>query len=75
LEDLGIDGRIVVKWIFKIKDEGVVWIDLAKDRVKWRTVVNTTMNLRIQWRTQDFFSWGVGLRQEFFSGGGFNKLS
>jgi hypothetical protein len=29
------------------KDGGVVWIGLAKDREKWRAVVNTGMNLRV----------------------------
>jgi hypothetical protein len=36
LEELGIDGRIILKWI-----------GLAKDREKWRAVVNTGMNLRV----------------------------
>ena len=26
--------------------KGVGWIDLCQDRVKWRAVVNTVMNLR-----------------------------
>jgi hypothetical protein len=27
---------------------GMDWIDLARDRNRWRTVVNTVMNLRVQ---------------------------
>jgi hypothetical protein len=32
LEDLGVDGSIMLKWIFKKRDEGMDWIDLAEDR-------------------------------------------
>jgi hypothetical protein len=43
-----VDGRIILKWIFERLDgEGIGWIDLAQDRVRWRAFVNTVMNLRI----------------------------
>jgi hypothetical protein len=33
LEDPGIDGRIILKWIFKKWDGGAMdWIDMAQDR-------------------------------------------
>jgi hypothetical protein len=32
LEDPGVDGRILLKWIFEKWNEGIDWIDLAKDR-------------------------------------------
>jgi hypothetical protein len=35
LEDLGVDGRIISKWIFTKWDGGIVWIDLAQDRDRW----------------------------------------
>ena len=34
LEDLGVDGRIVLKWNFKTWDGDVDWLDLAQDRDK-----------------------------------------
>jgi hypothetical protein len=39
------DGRIILKWILVC--EGVDWINLVRDRVEWRTAVNTVMNLRV----------------------------
>jgi hypothetical protein len=27
--------------------DGMVWMDLAQDRDKWRALVNTIMNLRV----------------------------
>jgi hypothetical protein len=42
----GVDGRIVLKWIFKKWDGGVDWIELAQYRGRWRAVVNAVMNLR-----------------------------
>jgi len=32
LEDLKIDGRLILKWIIKNWDGGMDWIDLAQDR-------------------------------------------
>jgi hypothetical protein len=42
----GVDGRIVLKWIFKKWDGGMDWIELAQDRDRWRDV-NAVMNLRV----------------------------
>jgi len=48
LEDLGVDGRIVLKWIFpEVFWRGKDWIDLAKDRDRWRALVNAVMNFRV----------------------------
>ena len=47
LEDPGIDGRIILRWIFRKLDGGVEWIGLAQDRDKWRTLVNAVVNLRV----------------------------
>jgi hypothetical protein len=44
VDDLGVDGRIILKWIFK---ECVAWIDTAQDRDRWQALVNAVMNLRV----------------------------
>jgi hypothetical protein len=45
LEDPGIVGRIILRWIFRNWDEGKDWIDLAQDRDRWQALVNTVMSL------------------------------
>jgi hypothetical protein len=46
LEDPGVDGRIILKWM--LKWDGVMdWIDMAQDRDRWRALVNSVMNLRV----------------------------
>jgi hypothetical protein len=44
LKDPGVDGRILLKWIFKTRDGSGDWIDLAQDRDSWRAVENAVMN-------------------------------
>jgi len=47
LEYPGVDGRIILRWIFKKLDMGGTdWIELAQDRDRWRALVNAVMNLR-----------------------------
>jgi hypothetical protein len=46
-EDLCVDGRIILKWIFKKLDRGMDWIDLAQDSDRWRAVGNAAMNLGV----------------------------
>jgi hypothetical protein len=46
LENLGVDGRAILKWILKW-GLGMNWIDLAHNRDKWRALVNAVMNLRV----------------------------
>ena len=36
LEDPVVDGRIILKFIFKKQDGRMNWIDLAQDRDMWR---------------------------------------
>ena len=47
LEDPGVDGRIILRWIFEKWDRGMDWIDLAQDRDRWRAHANAAMNLRV----------------------------
>jgi hypothetical protein len=46
LGDPGVDGRIILKLIFKKWDGDMDWIELAQDRDRWRAVVNAVMNFR-----------------------------
>jgi hypothetical protein len=45
LEDQGVDGRIILKWIL-IGCEGLDFIQLAQDRIPLGVLVNTAMILR-----------------------------
>jgi hypothetical protein len=47
LENQGVDGRIILKWILEKLNGVMDWIDLAQDRIGWRDFVNTVKNLRI----------------------------
>jgi hypothetical protein len=47
LGDRGIDGKIILKRIFRTWDGDMYWIELAEDRDRWRALVNAVMNLRV----------------------------
>ena len=40
LEELGINGSIILKWIVKLLDGGMNWIDLSQDREIRRARLN-----------------------------------
>jgi hypothetical protein len=45
LEDTSVDGRIVLKCIFRNWEDGVHGlIDLTQDRLRWGPLVNVVMN-------------------------------
>jgi hypothetical protein len=56
LEDPGVDGRIILKWIFKKWDGGggMDWIDMAQDRDRWRALVSAVMNFRLPYNAGTF---------------------
>jgi len=47
LEDLGTDGRIILKRIFSKWDRDMDCIDVAQDRDRGRALVNAVMNFRV----------------------------
>ena len=44
LEDPGLYGRIIIKWVFERLDGDIDWIVVAQDRDRWQGFVNTMMN-------------------------------
>jgi hypothetical protein len=44
--DPGVDGRIILGWIFRKWVVGMDWIWLAHDRDRWRAFVNAVMKFR-----------------------------
>jgi len=56
LEDSGIVGRIILRWIFWKCDGGLDWIDLAQDRERWLAFENTVMILRVLYNGGNFLT-------------------
>ena len=46
LQDTGIDGRTILKWIFCKREWGMDWINLAQNRDRWWALVRAVMNFR-----------------------------
>jgi hypothetical protein len=47
LEDIGVDGRKILKQVFKKWGGGIDWIGLAQERDSWQALVNAVMNPRV----------------------------
>jgi hypothetical protein len=46
-EDPGVDGLIILRWIFRKWNGGLYWIDLAQDRNSWRVFVLAVMDFMV----------------------------
>ena len=46
-EDPVVDGRIILRWIFRKWDWGKDWISLTQDRERCRALVNAVMNFQV----------------------------
>ena len=47
LGDPGVEGSIILRWIFRSGMWVLDWIEMAQDRDRWRALVNAVMNLRV----------------------------
>jgi hypothetical protein len=47
LEDVDVDGKVLLKLILNKYSMCNINIDLAQDRDQWRALVNTVMNLGV----------------------------
>jgi hypothetical protein len=49
-------GWIILRWILDRQDGSIGWIDLAKDRNKWRVLVNAVINLGVSQNAVKFLT-------------------
>jgi hypothetical protein len=54
LDELGVDGRIILKRI--LKKLGVDWLNLAQDRGEWWAVLNIVINFMVSQNKGNFSS-------------------
>jgi hypothetical protein len=47
LEDPGVDGNIILKWIFRKWGRGMDWIYMDQDRDRWQALVKAVMKFRV----------------------------
>jgi hypothetical protein len=66
LEYLGVDGRIILRRIFRNWDggRGIDWINLIEVRDSWLTLLNTVMNFRFPKDVGNFFTEDLLASQE-----------
>jgi len=46
LEDLGVDGKIILKWVLQQWKRGMDWIVLDHNRNMWKALLNAVVILR-----------------------------
>jgi hypothetical protein len=56
LEDQGVDGRKILKWIFQKWYGCMDWIDPAQDMGRWRALVNAEMTLQGPLNAENFLT-------------------
>jgi len=57
LEDTGLDGRIILRCIFRKWDVGGMdWVELAQDRDRWPALVDVVVNLRVPYNAGNFLT-------------------
>ena len=56
LVEIGIDERIILRWIFRKWDGGTDWIDLAQNRDRWWALVKAIMNIRVPQNAGNFLT-------------------
>ena len=57
LENPVVDERIILRWIFRKWDVGCMdWIHLDQNRVRWRTLVNAVMKIRVPYSAGNFMT-------------------
>jgi len=56
LEDLDVDGRIILNRSFKNIRWRVDLIDIVQDRDNWQRLVKAVMNIRVPYSARDFLT-------------------
>jgi hypothetical protein len=57
LGDPGIDGRVILRWIFrKWNVRSMDWIELAQNRDRWRAFVTAVMNFQVPYNAENFLT-------------------
>ena len=52
----GVDGRIILRWIFRKWGGCGELTELAQDRERWRALVSTVMNFRVPYNAGNFLT-------------------
>ena len=62
LENLDRDGRVIIKWVYKIEYGNVDWIGVNQGGDKWVAVGMATKNCRFRKNVGNFLTgWGMNM--------------